>query len=101
LGQLPVEPRDLVIPLLECHMCPLKCGALLLEPALRFFSRQMLALEGSPGLGKGGPLLLELASAYWRATRSCRSCSSVVAREAALSAKLVLSFSASLSFSSA
>jgi hypothetical protein len=41
-------------------MCPLKCGALLLEPTLRLFPHQMLALEGGPGLGKGGPLLLEL-----------------------------------------
>jgi hypothetical protein len=31
-----------------------------LEPALRLFSRQTLELEGSPGLGKGGPLRLEL-----------------------------------------
>jgi hypothetical protein len=60
LGQLPVEPRDLVVPLLEVRLCPLKCGALLLEPALGLFPRQMLVLEGSPGLGKGGPLLLEL-----------------------------------------
>jgi hypothetical protein len=59
LGQLPVEPRDIVIPLLEGRLCPLKCGALLLEPTL-LFPRQMLALEGGPGLGKGGPLLLEL-----------------------------------------
>jgi hypothetical protein len=60
LGQLPVEPRDLVIPLLEGCLCPLKCGALLLEPALRLFPRQMLALEGGQGLDEGGPLLLEL-----------------------------------------
>jgi hypothetical protein len=37
LGQLPVEPRDLVIPLLEGRLYPLKCDALLLEPALRLF----------------------------------------------------------------
>jgi hypothetical protein len=60
LGQLPVEPRDLVIPLLEGRPCPLKCGALLLELALRLFPHQMLTLVGGPGLGKGGPLLLEL-----------------------------------------
>jgi hypothetical protein len=43
LGQLPVEPRDL-----------------LLELALGLFMRQTFALEGSPGLGESGPLLLEL-----------------------------------------
>jgi hypothetical protein len=37
LGQLPVEPRDLVIPLLEGRPHPLKCGVLLLELALRLF----------------------------------------------------------------
>jgi hypothetical protein len=60
LGQLPVEPRDLVIPLLEGRLCPLKRGALLLEPALRLFPCQTLELEGGPGLGECGPLLLEL-----------------------------------------
>jgi hypothetical protein len=60
LGQLPVEPRDLVIPLLEGRLCPLKCGALLLEPAQCPFPRQTLTLEGGPGLGKSGLLLLEL-----------------------------------------
>jgi hypothetical protein len=39
LGQLPVEPRDLVVPLLENRLCPLECGELLLESALRLFSR--------------------------------------------------------------
>jgi hypothetical protein len=60
LGQLPVEPRDLVIPLLEGRLRPLKCSMLLLKPALRLFPCQMLALEGDPGLDKGGPLQLEL-----------------------------------------
>jgi hypothetical protein len=60
LGQLPVKPRDLVIPLLEGCLCPLKCGPLLLEPALRLLSRQTLTLEGGPGLDKSGPLLPEL-----------------------------------------
>jgi hypothetical protein len=35
----------------------------LLKPALGIFPCQMLVLEGSPGLGKGGPLLLELGLA--------------------------------------
>jgi hypothetical protein len=61
LGQLPVEPRDLVIPLLEGRLCPLKCDALFLEPALRLYPHQMLTLEGGLGLSKGGPLLLELS----------------------------------------
>jgi hypothetical protein len=45
---------------LRAARAPLKCGALLLELALRLFPPQMLALEGGPGLGEGGPLLLEL-----------------------------------------
>jgi hypothetical protein len=60
LGQLPVEPRDLIIPLLEGRLCPLKCGALLLEPTLCLSPRQTLTLEGGPSLDKSGPLLLEL-----------------------------------------
>jgi hypothetical protein len=46
--------------MLEGRPRPLKCGALLLEMALCLFSPQTLALEGGPGLGEGGPLLLEL-----------------------------------------
>jgi hypothetical protein len=34
LGQLPIEPRDFFVPLLEGHLHPLECGALLLESAL-------------------------------------------------------------------
>jgi hypothetical protein len=45
--QLPIEPRDLGIPLLQRLLRPLEGGALLLERRL--------------GIGKGGPLLLELA----------------------------------------
>jgi hypothetical protein len=45
--QLPVEPRDLGIPLLQRLPRPLESGALL--------------LERRPGVSKGGPLLLELA----------------------------------------
>jgi hypothetical protein len=61
LGQLPVEPRDLVILLLEGCPHPLKCGVLLLELALRLFPPQTLTPEGGLGLGEGGPLLLELS----------------------------------------
>jgi hypothetical protein len=60
LGQLLVESRDFFVPLPEGRLRHLKCGALLLEPTLSLFSRQMLVLEGSPRLDKGGPLLLEL-----------------------------------------
>jgi hypothetical protein len=73
----------------------------LLEPALRLFPRQMLKLEGSPTLGKGGPLLLELGLRLLACDPFLPECSSIMVREAALSAKLVLSSSASLAFSSA
>jgi hypothetical protein len=46
--------------LLEGCLCPLECSTLLLEEALGLFSRQALALEGSPSLSKGSPLVLEL-----------------------------------------
>jgi hypothetical protein len=39
LGQLPVELQDFFAPLLEDRLCPLKCGTLLLEPALGLFPR--------------------------------------------------------------
>jgi hypothetical protein len=60
LGQLPVEPRDLVIPLLKSCLRPLERGVLLLKPTLRLFPRQAFPLEGSPGLDEGSLLLLEL-----------------------------------------
>jgi hypothetical protein len=44
--QLPIEPRDLGIPLLQRLLRPLESGALPLKHRL--------------GIGKGGPLLLEL-----------------------------------------
>jgi hypothetical protein len=61
LGQLPIEPRDFFVPLLEGHLHPLECDALLLKEALGLFSRQALALQSGPGLSKGGSLLLELS----------------------------------------
>jgi hypothetical protein len=73
----------------------------LLESALSLFPRQALALEGGPSLGEGSPLLLELSLRLAARSCSCWSLSSVQAREAALSARLVLSSSASLAFSSA
>jgi hypothetical protein len=61
LGQLPIELRNFLVPLLESCLRPLECGALLLKEALGLFSRQALALEGGSSLSKGGSLLLELS----------------------------------------
>jgi hypothetical protein len=61
LGQLPVEPRDFFVPLLEGRLRPLVCDALPLKEALGLFSCQVLMLEGSTSLSKCGPLLLELS----------------------------------------
>jgi hypothetical protein len=61
LGQLPVEPRDFLVPELEGRLCLLKRSTLLLELALRVLSCHAFALEGVLGLLKGGPLLLELS----------------------------------------
>jgi hypothetical protein len=50
LGQLPIELRNFLIPLLEGCLCPLERGTLLLKQTLGLLSRQMLALEGGPSL---------------------------------------------------
>jgi hypothetical protein len=60
LDQLPIEPRDNVVPLLKGRLRTLERSALLLEPALCLFPRQAFPLEGSPGLDEGSPGLLEL-----------------------------------------
>jgi hypothetical protein len=39
LGQLPVEPRDFFVPLLEGRLHPLECSALLLQSILGLFPR--------------------------------------------------------------
>jgi hypothetical protein len=61
LGQLPIESRNFLVPLLEGCLRPLECGALPLKEALGLFSCQALTLEGGPSLSKGGSLLLELS----------------------------------------
>jgi hypothetical protein len=60
LDQLPVKPRDIVVPLLKGCLRRLERGALSLEPNLCLFPRQAFPLEGSPDLDEGSPLLLEL-----------------------------------------
>jgi hypothetical protein len=54
LNQLPVEPRHLVLLLLEGDLRPFECGTLLLELTQRLLPRKALPLER-------GALLLKLA----------------------------------------
>jgi hypothetical protein len=61
LDQLPTETRDLRVPKLESGPRPLQRRAFPLEMALCLLPSQTLALEGNPGLDKGGLLLLELS----------------------------------------
>jgi hypothetical protein len=58
--QLPVELRDLILPLLVGRPCHLERSALLLELLLHLLTCQALPLERCPGLDESGPLLLEL-----------------------------------------
>jgi hypothetical protein len=60
LDQFPVEPRHLVLPLLEGSLRPLERSGLLLEPTQRLLPRQALPLERSPGFGESSLLSLEL-----------------------------------------
>jgi hypothetical protein len=60
LHQLPVKPRDIVVPLLKGCLRPLERGALLLELTLHLFTCQAFPLKGSPSLDEGSPLPLEL-----------------------------------------
>jgi hypothetical protein len=60
LDQFPVEPRHLVVPLLERGLRPLERGALLLELTQRLLPRQAFPLERGPGFGESSLLLLEL-----------------------------------------
>jgi hypothetical protein len=58
--QLPVKPRDLVLPLLEGCPRALERSALLLQLSQHLLVRQALPLKHCPGIGKSGPLFLEL-----------------------------------------
>jgi hypothetical protein len=59
LGQLPIDPRDVLVPELEGLLCLLERGVLPLELALRLLPHHAFTLKGGLGLLKGGPLLLE------------------------------------------
>jgi hypothetical protein len=61
LVQLPVKPRDFLVPQLEGRLRLLERGAILLKQTLRLLPLHMLTLEGSPSFSKGGLLLLELS----------------------------------------
>jgi hypothetical protein len=80
---------------------PLERGALLLEPTQRLLPRQAFPLECGPGLSEGSPLLLKLSFRLLARGLLLQSCSSAAASAAALSARVVLSASASLALSSA
>jgi hypothetical protein len=55
--QFTLELRELNVPLLQRLLCRLASGT--------------LPLEHRPGVGKSGPLPLELPAGPWRAVRSC------------------------------
>jgi hypothetical protein len=61
LGQLPAEPRDFLVPLLEGCLHVLVRSTLSLQQTPCFLPRHALALEGGLGLSEGSPLLLELS----------------------------------------
>jgi hypothetical protein len=85
--QLPVELRDIGLPLLQRRLRPLESST--------------LSFERRPGINEGGPLLLELTLGLLVAACSCRSCSSAATTAATLAARAAFNSSASLAFCSA
>jgi hypothetical protein len=63
MDQLPVEPRDIVVPLLKGCLRPLERGALLLEPTLRLFRARCSRSRAARGSTR----------AAWASTRATRS----------------------------
>jgi hypothetical protein len=103
LVQLPVEPRDVLVPELAGGSRLLERNTLPLELALRLLRRCAFTLEGSSGLLKSRSLLLEpslrllVRALLLLELPPHPTAASVVA----LSASSTLSYSASLAFSSA
>jgi hypothetical protein len=104
LVQLPVEPRDVLVPELAGGSRLLERNTLPLELALRLLRRCAFMLEGSSGLVKSRLLLLEPSLRLLVRALLLLELPPpppAAASAVALSASSTLSYSASLAFSSA